>query len=136
MIRLVELGTLRLGDPDREVMGAVIACDTQQEVRSLAPFLFREVTLADQAGRPPVPPAEHEPARGLGERIRAARKASGLNMRELAEAAGYTESYVSHIERGLKIPSLKAIESFARALGLEVGALFAFGLDVETRGAA
>lgn len=53
-----------------------------------------------------------------GERVRAARKAKGLTLVELASKAGLSYSYLSEIERGAKTPSLGALTRLADALGL------------------
>ncbi|NLG78888.1 MAG: helix-turn-helix transcriptional regulator [Firmicutes bacterium] len=53
-----------------------------------------------------------------GERVRAARKARGLTLVELASRARLSYSYLSEIERGAKTPSLDALTRLADALNL------------------
>lgn len=45
-------------------------------------------------------------AKLFGMRLRAARKARGLNIEQLAEKAGISGNYLGEIERGNKLPSL------------------------------
>jgi transcriptional regulator with XRE-family HTH domain len=47
----------------------------------------------------------------------------GRRIADLAEATGYTTSYLSQIERGVSIPSLTALATVASALGVEMMAL-------------
>jgi transcriptional regulator with XRE-family HTH domain len=55
----------------------------------------------------------------VGGRIRALRLQQGMNQRELAERAHYDKSYVSMIERGLRlVDSRSTLERFAQALGV------------------
>ncbi len=53
-----------------------------------------------------------------GDRIRRARRAKALTQRELGELIGATDGYVSHIEQGLRIPSLELAVALAQALEL------------------
>jgi transcriptional regulator with XRE-family HTH domain len=62
----------------------------------------------------------------IGERIKRLRRERGLAQRHLA-APGVTYAYISRIESGARVPSVKAIRKIARALGvtaeyLETGA--------------
>ncbi len=54
----------------------------------------------------------------IGSRLRHFREARGLTQKELA-APHYTHSYVSQIEAGRRQPSPKAMEHFARKLGVD-----------------
>jgi transcriptional regulator with XRE-family HTH domain len=55
----------------------------------------------------------------VGGRIRALRLRQGMNQRELAERAHYDKSYVSMIERGLRlVDSRSTLERFAQVLGV------------------
>lgn len=47
------------------------------------------------------------------------RKEIGVSQEDLADRAGLHRTYVSQLERGLKSPSLKAINALAQALGKE-----------------
>ena len=61
----------------------------------------------------------------LGKAIRVERTRQGLRQDDLAEAAGLSKPYVSHIEVGRRHPSMDAVTAIARALGLSVGQLMA-----------
>lgn len=56
----------------------------------------------------------------VGRRIADLRVAEGWRLADLAEATGYTTSYLSQIERGISIPSLTALATVASALGVEM----------------
>jgi len=56
----------------------------------------------------------------VGRRIGSLRAAEGWRLADLAEATGYTTSYLSQIERGISIPSLTALATVASALGVEM----------------
>lgn len=64
-------------------------------------------------------------AKTVGERIRRLREKAGLTQEELAEIADLHYSYVGHIERGTKNPSLKSLTKIADALGVPVAQLMA-----------
>ena len=61
----------------------------------------------------------------LGARIRTLRRATPLTLRQLAEGAAVTESFLSQVERGVTSPSIATVQRIARALGLTIGQLFA-----------
>ena len=66
----------------------------------------------------------------LGEIIRRQREFSELSMRQFAAMAGISNPYLSQIERGLREPSEKVMESIAEALHTSADALYAqAGLD-------
>ncbi|MCU0594267.1 MAG: helix-turn-helix domain-containing protein [Desulfobacterota bacterium] len=60
----------------------------------------------------------------LQRRIRLYRKERGLTVRQLAERAGCTHSYISQIEKGTTAPSLSMVGKLAAALGINVVELF------------
>jgi transcriptional regulator with XRE-family HTH domain len=72
-----------------------------------------------------------EPALGtqngleLGERVRAIRSLRRLTLREVAESAGVSESFVSQLERGRSNASVATLQRLAAALGIEISDLFA-----------
>ena len=67
------------------------------------------------------------PASDVGHRLREARKAAGLTLRELAERAGIANyQTVDNIERARQRASVDQIESLARALSVSP-AWLAFG---------
>ncbi|WZH37877.1 MAG: helix-turn-helix domain-containing protein [Microbacterium enclense] len=53
----------------------------------------------------------------LGARVRGLRKARGLTLTQLAEAAALSHPFLSQLERGLARPSMASLERLARALG-------------------
>ena len=53
---------------------------------------------------------------GFGRALRERRTAAGLSQETMAADAGLHRTYVSQLERGLKSPSLAAIEALAAAL--------------------
>lgn len=60
----------------------------------------------------------------LRENIKKYRTAQNLTQEKLSELAGVSSDYLSEIERGKKIPSLKRIILIAKALNMEVCELF------------
>ncbi|HKZ55105.1 MAG TPA: XRE family transcriptional regulator [Anaerolineales bacterium] len=70
----------------------------------------------------------------IGERIRLARKASGMSMRALAEKAGVSPMAVSKYERGMDVPSSGVLVRLGRATGVRVEYFFRpAAMDVELR---
>ena len=60
----------------------------------------------------------------IQKRIREYRKERGLTLRQLAERAGCTPSYISQLEKGLTVPSLSMVGRLAAALNITVIDLF------------
>ena len=60
----------------------------------------------------------------LGARIRSLRTARGDTLRQLAERAGVTESFLSQVERGVASPSIASVQRIARALDHSIAQLF------------
>ena len=60
----------------------------------------------------------------LGPRIRGLRQGRGFTLRELAERAGVTESFLSQVEREVTSPSIASVQRIARALDLGIADLF------------
>jgi len=56
----------------------------------------------------------------LQDRLKEARTAQDLTLKELAEHTGLSVSYLSDIERGRTNPSLSTLETLAAALGMSV----------------
>src|SRR5919197_5999982 len=65
-----------------------------------------------------------ERAERLGEIIRRQRELSALSMRQFADLVGISNPYLSQIERGLREPSERVLESMARALQLSADTLY------------
>ena len=61
----------------------------------------------------------------LGPRIRALRQARRLTLRDVADRAGVTESFLSQVERDVTSPSIATVQRIARALDLSIAQLFA-----------
>ena len=60
----------------------------------------------------------------LGPRIRSLRQARQVTLRQLAERAGVTESFLSQVEREVTSPSIASVQRIARALDLGIADLF------------
>jgi transcriptional regulator with XRE-family HTH domain len=60
----------------------------------------------------------------IGANVRRLRLKNGLTQEKLAELLDLTLVYVQMIERGAASPSLAVLVKFARALGVNPGALF------------
>ena len=58
-----------------------------------------------------------------GETLRAIRTEGGFTLRQVAEGAHVSVSYLAEIERGEKDPSSRVLESVAGGLGIEVRSL-------------
>ena len=73
-----------------------------------------------------------EPDLELGQRIRDLRREKAVTLRETAEAAGVSESFLSQVERGQANPSVASLRRIAEALHEPVAAFF---VGAETGGA-
>ena len=67
----------------------------------------------------------------LGARLRETRRQRGITLREVGQAAGVTESFVSQVERGAANPSVATLRRIAEALGETMASLF---VGAETTG--
>lgn len=65
----------------------------------------------------PAIPASPTSDERLGAHLRSLRKARGLTLTQLAEAATLSHPFLSQLERGLARPSMASLERLARALG-------------------
>lgn len=63
----------------------------------------------------------------LGERIRAIRQLRRRTLKEIATAAGISESFLSQLERGRTNATIATLQRLATALGIEVSDLFSTG---------
>lgn len=59
-----------------------------------------------------------EPSTQLGRNIRAARQAAGLSQQQLADMIFYTQSHISHVERGAVRPGAEMLRMLAQVLGV------------------
>jgi transcriptional regulator with XRE-family HTH domain len=71
--------------------------------------------------------ADEKPESPLGEFIRRQRELNELSMRQLAELVGISNPYLSQIERGLREPSEKVLDSIAHNLELSAETLYEVG---------
>ena len=62
--------------------------------------------------------------RTIQQKIKAYRKQKGLTLKQLAEKAGCTQSYISQLEKGLTMPSLSMVGKLSAALDIKVVDLF------------
>ncbi len=60
----------------------------------------------------------------LGEYIREQRRNAQYSLRQLAEAAGVSNPYLSQIERGLRKPSAEILQQIARGLRISAETLY------------
>ncbi len=72
----------------------------------------------------------------VGEKLRALRKARGLSLQQVADAAGLSKAFVSQIESGTANPSLASLKRVGSALDLPLAALFEGAGDGEESAAA
>jgi transcriptional regulator with XRE-family HTH domain len=61
---------------------------------------------------------------GLGEYLKEQRNNAQLSIRQLAEAAGVSNPYLSQIERGLRRPSAEILQQIANALRISAEQLY------------
>jgi transcriptional regulator with XRE-family HTH domain len=74
---------------------------------------------------PALSPRESNGRLELGARLRAIRVLRRLTLREVAEAARVSESFVSQLERGRSSASVATLQRLAAAVGIEISDLFA-----------
>jgi transcriptional regulator with XRE-family HTH domain len=60
----------------------------------------------------------------LGEFLREQRRQARLSLRQLAEAAGVSNPYLSQIERGLRKPSAEILQQIAKGLRISAETLY------------
>ncbi|MFX4291642.1 helix-turn-helix domain-containing protein [Streptomyces bohaiensis] len=72
---------------------------------------------------------------GLGEFLRDQRRQARLSLRQLADAAGVSNPYLSQIERGLRKPSAEILQQIAKGLEISAETLYVRAgiLDEEVR---
>lgn len=73
----------------------------------------------------PSHPDEGVPQLRIGAKLKVARKARRLSMRDLADRVGCSESLISKIENEKVFPSLPTLHKIAAELGTAIGKLFA-----------
>lgn len=78
---------------------------------------------------------DRDQLRAFGEYVRAQRKLAQVSQRHLARSAGFSDSYLSQLERGMYMPSAKAVRALADAIGVPSSLLLAqLGLIDEEEG--
>src|SRR3954464_512827 len=63
----------------------------------------------------------------LGDRLRAIRQLRRKTLKEVASAAGISESFLSQLERGRTNATIATLQRLSTALGIEVSDLFTTG---------
>jgi transcriptional regulator with XRE-family HTH domain len=64
------------------------------------------------------------PVRSIGAYIREQREQAKISLRQLAQAAGVSNPYLSQIERGLRKPSAEVLAQIAKGLRISAEALY------------
>jgi transcriptional regulator with XRE-family HTH domain len=64
------------------------------------------------------------PVRSIGTYIREQREQAKISLRQLAQAAGVSNPYLSQIERGLRKPSAEVLQQIAKGLRISAEALY------------
>lgn len=54
----------------------------------------------------------------ISKNVKAKRKEAGITQSKLADKCGLSLTYISHVEQGLKWPSVKTVNKIARALNI------------------
>ncbi|MGW4033069.1 helix-turn-helix domain-containing protein [Streptomyces sp. NPDC004838] len=70
----------------------------------------------------------------LGEYLREQRRSAQLSLRQLADAAGVSNPYLSQIERGLRKPSAEVLQQVAKALRISAETLYVRAGILDERG--
>ena len=66
-----------------------------------------------------------DPIAAFGDYLRSQRKLAQLSLRQLADMTSLSNPYLSKLERGMHQPSVAAVTTIAKALGLPAEALLA-----------
>ena len=61
----------------------------------------------------------------FGRALRGCRTGQRLTQEELAERCGLSQKFIGEIERGLANPTIETVSQIARALAMDISALFA-----------
>lgn len=78
---------------------------------------------------------DRDQLRAFGEFVRAQRKLAQVSQRHLARAAGFSDSYLSQLERGQYMPSAPMVRALAEAIGVPPSVLLAqLGLMDDAQG--
>lgn len=82
------------------------------------------VRAAQVSSAEPLPITVGEVSEVVGEEIRHLRNAKELKLSDLGDMTGLSVGYLSQIERGISSPSVKALHSISRALGVTISWFF------------
>lgn len=63
--------------------------------------------------------------KAFGEFVRAQRRLAHISQRNLARSAGFSDSYLSQLERGTYMPSARTVHALAEAFRVPASVLFA-----------
>lgn len=90
------------------------------------PRLTRSELLRGRVKPDPIEDIGHlfEARADVGKEIKLLRKASEVTLAELSLATGLSKGYLSQIERGISSPSVKALHTISRALGVNISWFF------------
>ena len=69
------------------------------------------------------PEAWAEQRRALGELIRSQRRLARLSLRQLSALSNISNPYLSQVERGLHVPSVRVLQAIAQALDISADTL-------------
>jgi transcriptional regulator with XRE-family HTH domain len=83
------------------------------------------MTTSDRTHAGPDPDGRDDQLHALGAFIRAQRHLANLSLRQMAELAHVSNPYLSQLERGLHEPSVRILQSIARALDVSAESLLA-----------
>jgi transcriptional regulator with XRE-family HTH domain len=68
-------------------------------------------------------PGSPPDAQALGQAVRAIRDERGLSQVQVAEATGFIQAWISHVEHGRRNPSFNNVVRLAEGLGVSVSEL-------------
>ena len=68
-------------------------------------------------------PSSPPDAHALGQAVRAIRDERGLSQVQVAEATGFIQAWISHVEHGRRNPSFNNVVRLAEGLGVSVSEL-------------
>ena len=69
--------------------------------------------------------SQRDPVAAFGDYLRSQRKLAQLSLRQLADMTSLSNPYLSKLERGLHQPSVNAVTTIAKALGLPAETMLA-----------
>jgi predicted RNase H-like HicB family nuclease len=99
-----------------DLPGCVSSSKTRRGIERLIreAIVFHLEGLAEDGVEPPVP------SNGIVANLRAKRIELGVTQSEMARRLGISQTHISVLENGVKIPSIERVEAYAAALGLQL----------------